>query len=412
MHLSDLPFLESPAARSALAALADDPPTPATHLAWVTRLRETFSAEHTHALLTTALLRPKAAAKFSRAAAMLFTADGLEMSSAETVARYRARRFAPFAHVADLGCGIGGDAIGLAAVAHVTGIDRDPLHLALAQHNVAVYGLGDRFTPRLADLADLVPLPVDAVFFDPARRDDHGRRIRSVADYRPPLATVDRWRAVTAHAGVKVSPGIDYAELPADATVEFISVRGEVREGVLWYGDLRGAARQATLLDAGGAVVAALTSADLPLADLPPQPPGRFLYEPDGAVIRAHLVQALAFRLDARQLDATIAYLTADAHIDTPLATAYRVLDWFPFQLKRLRSYLRGRGIGRITVKKRGSPLDPVWLQRQLRLSGAEEGVIVLTQHGGQPVVLVVEPVATAVTPRSAASETSAANGE
>jgi hypothetical protein len=81
--------------------------------------------------------------------------------------------------------------------------------------------------------------------------------------------------------------------------------------------------------------------------------------------------------------------LTSEQQIDTPFARYFTVDDWFPFQLKRLRSYLRERNIGRVTIKKRGSPLDTDVLQRQLRLSGAEERIVFLTRVQGEPVVII-----------------------
>jgi hypothetical protein len=184
--------------------------------------------------------------------------------------------------------------------------------------------------------------------------------------------------------GVKISPGVDYAELPPEAEVEFISVQGTVREGVLWFGRLqRGIQRQATLLP-GGHI---LTSETVPQAAV--RAPGQYLYEPDGAVIRAHLVEQLAIRLDAAKLSDDIAYLTAESHQPTPFARAFAIEDVFPFQLKRLRHYLRERKIGRVTIKKRGSPLDPDTLQKQLRLQGDMHRIIFLTQVRGEPTIII-----------------------
>jgi hypothetical protein len=93
--------------------------------------------------------------------------------------------------------------------------------------------------------------------------------------------------------------------------------------------------------------------------------------------------------LSASQLDPAIAYLTASTHISTPFARCWQIEDWFPFQLKRLRAYLHHHRIGHLTVKKRGSPLEPQDLIHQLRLKGDLERVLVLTQLRGQPIVLI-----------------------
>lgn len=381
-------FLLSAEGQRVVAETAETRLTDKNHLQVASRLRERIDPHLAQAVMETIWLRQRAEGKFSRAKQMYFTRPALEQSSSEVVSTHRARRFfeAGYERVADLGCGIGGDSLALAARADVVGIDRERSRLAMARENVSVYGNSERFIPLQADLATLRPLAVDALFFDPARRDDVGRRLKSVHLYHPPLSLIDDWRARVPHAGVKVSPGIDYAELPVDADVEFISVAGEVKEAVLWYGGLRrGIARQATLLPKGHR----FTSEDSPGVDVRPRTPAAYLYEPDGAIIRAHLIQPIARHLGAAPIDATIAYLTSEQAIETPYARRFVLDDWFPFQLKRLRHYLRERNIGRVTIKKRGSPLDPATLQRQLRLQGDGERTIFLTHVLGEPAVLV-----------------------
>lgn len=388
MTLDDLHFLLSPAGQELLSETAVTPITPTTHLKTAARLRR--QTEHAQAVLETALLRQQAAAKFSHAAEMYFVRGALEQATSEAVALYRAQRFAGagVTHVADLGCGIGGDALALAAHAEVTGVEWDPVRLAMAQENVRAYGHGTRFHPLQADLLELTPLPVTGLFFDPARRDEQGRRFHSVDAYQPPLNWIHRWRTWVPETAVKVSPAIADEEVPADAEVEFISVSGDVKDGVLWFGDLRsGAARQATLLP--GAHI--LRSTDLPAEPVPVTAPKAYLYEPDKAVIRAHLVEALAAQLNGTKIDEEIAYLTADSIQDTAFARGFVVEDVIPFQLKRLRHYLRERGIGHVTIKKRGSPLVPEELRQQLRLRGPLQRVLFLTFVQGEPTVIVAE---------------------
>jgi hypothetical protein len=120
-------------------------------------------------------------------------------------------------------------------------------------------------------------------------------------------------------------------------------------------------------------------------------PPLAFLYEPDPAIIRAHVVQALAHQIGAAQLDSEIAYLTADRVVATPFARCWRVIEWLPFGLKRLRARLRALDAGAVTVKKRGSPLDTDALARQLSGAGTHPLVVVLTQVAGRPAVLICE---------------------
>lgn len=392
MELADFYFLLTDQGARLLVETAATPITADNHLQLAQQLRQQVGPARAHAVIETVLLRQRAAAKFSRAAEMYFTRPALEQASAEVVARYRARRYAAAGvqTVADLGCSIGGDAIALAAQADVTGVEWDALRLAMAQENARVYGVSHHFHPLQADLLELAPLPVAAIFADPARRDESGRRFHSVYDYQPPLSFIQQWRATVPQAGVKISPAVDYAELPAEAEVEFISVAGEVREGVLWFGGLHsGVQRRATLLPGEQTLTSSQASDDIAVTR-----PQAYLYEPDGAVIRAHLVEQLASILGANKIDEDIAYLTAAAPIITPFARTFKIEDGFPFQLKRLRHYLRERQIGQVTIKKRGSPLDPDTLRQRLRLPGdGLHRVIFLTHVMGQATVLIGQAI-------------------
>ncbi len=395
MQPDELNFILSEAGAAVLEELAAEPLTPDTHLATAERLRARLEPAQANAALELILLRRRAGAKFSRSDRMYFTREGLEQATAEPLAAHRARRFTEAGAnlVADMGCGIGGDSLALAATGStVIAIDREWAHVVMTVANAAVYGLGSHVFPVQADLVELPPLKVDAFFFDPARRtiggprQAPGRRLKSVHDYRPPLSLIEAWRPLVPHGAVKVSPAIDYTELPAGVEVEFVSFNGEVREGVLWYGDLRTATRRATLLPGGDT----LTEREPESVEI--GAPHRYLYEPDGAVIRAHLVGQLAHRIGASLLDPTIAYLTADEVVATPFARSFIIEDHFPFQLKRLRHYLRERGVGTVTIKKRGSPLDPDVLRQALRLRGDSQKTIFLTQARGRATVLIGRP--------------------
>ncbi len=196
--------------------------------------------------------------------------------------------------------------------------------------------------------------------------------------------------------GLKTAPGIPHHLVPEGAEAQWISVAGDVVEAGLWFGLLarEGVRRAALVLPADGDESVApveVTDAGMPEAEAGPV--GSVLYEPDAAVIRAGLVGQVAAAVGGRLLDRTIAYVTADKLVRTPLATAYAIEDVFGFQLKSLRTWLRDRGVGRLTIKKRGTAVEPEQLRRQLRLDGENEATIVLTRVAGRQSVLAVRPV-------------------
>ncbi|MBH5335332.1 SAM-dependent methyltransferase [Streptomyces pactum] len=381
---------------------------PARELATATRLRRDHPAELVSAALGQARLRQRAVAKFGpEAYRMYFTPDGVEQSTRASVAAHRARRFAALgpASVADLCGGIGGDAIALArAGMRVTAVDRSPLACAVTRANAAALGLSELLAVECADVTGYDPAGHEAVFVDPARRGGGRGRIFDPESYSPPLSFAVTAARSARWGAVKVAPGIPHEAVPEDAEAEWISDGGDVKEAVLWFGTEPGA-RRATLLPAG----TTLTGRGLP--DPPVRPVGRYLYEPDGAVIRAHLVAEVAEEVGGGLIDPTIAYVTADEPRPTPYATRYEITDVLPFHLKRLKALLREREVGTVTVKKRGSAVEPEELRRKLKLSGRNACTVFLTRVAGAPGMLLGHPSPDPATGPSATAATGPATG-
>jgi hypothetical protein len=360
-------------------------------VALVSRLRRAgHPPARVAAVLTQYRLRRRAAAKFGPFAdRMLFTPDGLEQASRLKVAAVHAGRFsaAGLEHVADLGCGIGGDAMAMAAIdLSVTAVERDEVTAAIAAYNLAPWPAA-----RVVhgDALDQPLDGIDGIWLDPARRDGVSR-LTSPDDWSPSL---DDALALAAQrpAGIKLAPGMHRDLLPAGLEAQWISVDGDVVELVLWSGALAraGVARAALVLR--GDEPPAELRAEADSADVEVGEPGDYLYEPDGAVIRARLIGDLARSLGGRMLDQTIAYVTADRLESTPFARAFRVLERFPLDEKVLARELAARGIGTLEIKKRGVDIDPATLRPRLKLRGDASAVLVLTRIAGARAALLAE---------------------
>ncbi len=385
----------------------------------VTRLRaEGHAPELVSAALSQAKLRTRAREKFGDfAARMLFTRAGLEQATRLRVAALHARRFADagLAHVADLGCGIGADALALASLdRRVTAVELDETTAAVATLNLAPFPEATVLHADVASL-DLSALPggtPDGVWLDPARRTTSSSGTRRIFDpeaFSPPLSFVEGLAARGLPVGVKLGPGIPHEAVPAGCEAQWVSERGDVVEAVLWFNAVArpGVRRAALVLSEHGSTE--LTSAedlDPAHADAVVGPVGSYLYEPDGAVIRAGLVADLARQLDARLIHPRIAYLSSDELVRTPLARAYRVREVLPHTVKVLRRWVREHEVGTLEIKKRGTDVTPEQLRRQLAPRGPGRATLVLTRTaapapdggpgpgaGERRVVLVVETV-------------------
>ena len=350
-------------------------------------LRRQASAERVAAALTQVELRRRGAAKFGDLATrMFFTPDGLEQATRLPVARHRAARLAAAstATLVDLGCGIGGDLVATASAGIiVAGLDLDPLSVAVAEANLTALGLAGAV--MVADATTVDTTPFDVAYADPARRSARGRTW-SVDDWLPPWSFVEQ--LLRRDACVKVAPGIPHELVPDGVEAEWVSDHGEVKEAALWSGRLATTARRATVIGDGG--LATLTDEDDPGAGT--RDVGGFLYEPDGAVIRAGLVTAVAAGVEGGLVDEHIAYVTSDATYRTPFARGYRVLEQLPYREKQLRAALRERSIGTLTIKKRGVSIVPDELRQRLALRGDRTATLVLTRVAGRGAALLVEP--------------------
>ena len=362
-------------------------------LALVSRLRRDG---HPPALVSVVLsqwkLRAKARTKFGDfASRMLFTAAGLEQATRLRVAAGHAGRFsgAGLRRIADLGCGIGADAMSFAALdLAVTAVDRDEVTAALASYNLAPFPRVNvvHSTAESFDLAGH-----DAAFLDPARRTaGHGETQRVAAsDYSPSLDFAFSL-AERMPVGVKLGPGLDRELIPPGCEAQWVSVDGQVVEMGLWFGVLarQGVGRSALVLSDRGSddLTAAADSPDEPVGAV-----GEYLYEPDGTVIRARLIGDLARRLDAHPISEAIAYLSSDRYRATPFATGFRVLESWHLDERLLKSELRRREIGVLEIKKRGVDIDPAQLRKRLAPRGANSATLVLTRVAGRHTALLVE---------------------
>ena len=361
----------------ALLAEVDSAPASESDLALGTRLRRTYDADLVAVAIAQVRLRAKATAKFGAdAASMYFTADALQQATRRTVAQHRARRVREHGidSVIDLGCGIGGDLIALAREGiGADGVDLDPARARIAAANLAALDLPG--SVREADATTVDTSSHGIAFVDPARRDGRGRTF-------DPRQCAPGWDFVTAvlrgSAAAKVAPGIDHDLVPTDVEAEWVSDHGDLVEACLWGAPLASARRRATVLPSGET----LTDAD-DQGEAAVGAPGRYLYEPDDAVIRAHLVTAVATHTAGWLLDRHIAYVGSDRLVETPFATAYEVVDELPYREKQLRAALRERNVGALTVKKRGVDIVPDHLVARLKLRGEEPATIVMTRVDG-----------------------------
>ena len=366
----------------------------------VSKLREKgHPAELVATVLTQIKLRRRAKAKFGEfAERMFFTEEGLEQASRLKVAAIHAGRFRDqkLTNVADLGCGIGAETLAFASLdMNVTAYELDEVTAAIATYNLAGF---DNVKVEQADVTNISLDDFDGLFLDPARRDlkdsttNINKRKYDINDFSPSFDFVLE-AARLKPTIVKLGPGLDHKDIPEDAEAVWVSDDGDLVELTLYFGVLKrqDIKRAALLLSPKGTFE--ITSSQSERVDAPLGELGKYLYEPDPAVIRSHLVGDLALELGLNIFSNEIAYLSGDKEIISPWLKGYEVLENLVFDRKKLKAYLREKKIGVLEIKKRGADITPEQLRRELDPKGPESATLIVTRVEGAHRVLIVRPL-------------------
>jgi hypothetical protein len=348
------------------------------------RLRKDLSAERTHLVIEQVELRHRARDKFSRASQMFFTRKGLEQATDEQLAAYKASRFPAEQPIADLCCGIGGDLLALAGRGPTRGIERDAVTALLATANAAACELSsDRCT---VDVEDVTSVSVSGCAWhcDPDRRKE-GRRTTRGELFDPSLEAIDRLLARSNLAAVKLAPATDApVSWCQTAELQWLSTRGECRQQVAWFGPLARfpGQRAATVITTRGEQRTIVGTPDQPV--MVAASIGRYIYEPDAAVLAAKLSSVLCRAHGLAALSPDVAYFTSDTEINDLAMDRFEVLDCLPFDRKQLRAYCREHQVGRLEIKKRGVDLSPDQLRKEIVAHGDNAATILVAPFDNQ----------------------------
>jgi hypothetical protein len=399
--------------------------------ATVERLRGRWEATEATIALALVEARSRARSKFARSEELLCDRQAVEQASGERVAAWKAERFAralavevseasPMPAIYDLCCGMGGDAMALAARAaeapgaSVVAVDRSPLRAWMAAANA-------RCSARVADVAALLAgseLDAALVHCDPARRDESRAERSLTPTHEPPLEQCVALARRARGAALKLGPGLDPACMPDDADLEWISDDGTLVQLVAWWGVLRepgstGGQRRATRIGRGGAETVSLTGPveEVPQRDRREVRPGdarthlaSILAVPDPALERSRLLGHFARSHGLAEAAFGLGILTADRIESSPWIERAAVLAELPFDEAAVIAELRRRGASRARVRTRGAVADADrWTKRIAKaLSGGEpaatpRGVELdcfLLRFGQERRAIIAEPLA------------------
>lgn len=358
-----------------------------TELANVTSLRNQYG-ENARGLVELVKARRLASKKIDGGAEWLLDGPSAQQATPSAVAQVRVKHLQQMGarRVADVTCSVGTELAHLQrAGIDAVGADLDLVRLRMARANVP--GVPVVCADALRPVID-----ADVVVADPARRGSSGR-IHNINQLMPPLPEL-----VEAHRerelAVKCAPGIDFADVADWAgQIDVVSVDGDVKEACVYTPGLSvGNVRRAVVLRGSEELMLTSAMSD----DVGDGPAGSFIFDADGAIVRAGLVRHVAYQHGLWQLDPRIAYLTGDA-VPAGLTglRAFEVVE--QVQLKKLKAALHGLGATSVEILVRGVDVDPDRLRKKLKLkSGAgpkQAWSVVITRVGSNAIAYVCRPV-------------------
>ncbi|MHA2121572.1 MAG: hypothetical protein ACW990_10245 [Promethearchaeota archaeon] len=337
--------------------------------------------------------------KFPRASQMKFNMQGLAQASSKYLAEYRTwkmrQQLGPIQKSLDVGSGIGGDTIAMALRWKVISIEKDPVIMEMLRHNIQVYNVEKNVTYILGDILELVDdkefqkqlIDVNYIFFDPSRRSE-GKRTVKIEEYDPPLSLVERLQKFTHNICVKISPGVDISHIHYDCDIEVVSYKGEVKEVMLWFGKFKKSSDRnsilATKLPEKITWIQKSNRYDVPISK-----PKKYVYEPDPAFIKAHLISDLAEEFNLSQLHKKIAYLTADTFISTPILKSFQVFTYCKLDYTLINKTIQELNLGILDFKARGVFIDLKNVYKLIRGKGKKKGLIIFTEVLNEPSAII-----------------------
>ncbi len=334
-------------------------------------------------------LRQKARQKLGPIAdSLLLTRQGLEQSSRFDVAKYHARKLGSLKSVTDLGCGLGIDSIAFAeAGSTVVAVEKDEVTAKFASSNLARFPNAEIHRSAAEDF----DVKTEGVFLDPARRDlaasGRSRKLLSPEDFSPSIGFAFQ-QLSRVPGGVKLSPALPHEMVSDRFEATWVSHRGDLVEFSQWSTHPQQFGKRfAVMIDGetelkftGDEFEAGLSSLD------------EYVYEPDPALIRSHLLGAFALEQGLGLLSEGIAYLTGGER-KSPWLKGYKLIAELPLDEKAISRYLSERSIGSLEIKKRGVDVDPQLMRKRLKLKGSGAATLIATKVGGARKALVCEPI-------------------
>ncbi len=334
----------------------------------------------------------------------------LEQCSSETTARYKARIFQGDS-LTDLTGGFGIDCSFLAAgFKSATYVERQEELCEIAAHNFPILNLSHINVRNEDGVAYLQTMsPVDCIFLDPARRNEHGGKTVAISDCEPDVAGLEELLLSKAkRIMVKLSPMLDLSlalkELKHTQEVHILSVNNECKELLLLLGQEAPTEqappeeipiRCANLFTKGAQEeqhFAFTREQEQHSQCTYTDSLGDYLYEPNASLLKAGAFRSVAAAYSVRKLHPNSHLYTSDTFIGNFPGRIFRIVNQCSFNRKEAKESLADLKKANVTV--RNFPATVAELRKRLHLTeGGDTYLFASTLNDGRKVIIRCEKV-------------------
>jgi hypothetical protein len=294
----------------------------------------------------------------------------MEQCSSEQTARYKASLIGSGGTMVDLTGGFGVDFSFLArGFQRAVYVERQEHLCAIARENFRLLGLSQAEVV-CGDSTDYLQAmsPVDFIYADPARRDNHGARTYGISDCTPDvLALRDLLLSKARQVLLKLSPMLDWRKAVSDLgeqyvrEVHIVSVGNECKELLLLLGS--GSGQRLLCVNDDQVFEPTAQIAQAPQTAHSPH----YLYEPNASIMKAGCFTELSQHYGVVPIahDSHL-FISAD-HVGGFPGRSFQIDAVTTMNKRDLKETLQGLTQANITV--RNFPLSVAELRRRLKLS-------------------------------------------
>lgn len=323
-----------------------------------------------------------------------------EQCSSEATARYKAEIIRPFLGQADttlidLSAGYGVDTFFMSEHtqrAHY--VERNAELCAIAQHNFALSRphiqvhntTAEEFLSSLPISDTPYPLSNTLIYLDPARRSQSGGKVFRIEDCEPNVIEILPFLRKCAFAIlIKFSPMLDISaamqSLGSEWDIHVVALHNEVKEVLFITGN---STIHAVNISHDQTTRFTLTQAEEKATQNHiANTIGKYLYEPNAAIIKAGAFRLVGERYGIAKLDTNTHLYTSDILLPDFQGRVWKVIDTHLAKPSTLDPKLK------YSIISRNYPLSPEQMRKKYKLQDGNDYYLIGARHQGKPTLML-----------------------